>query len=63
MSTQEEHKRTEGARTKAATAGAVLHEGRIGGDWKFQKSPAYLAARLAVWDELYKAQEQVYQGK
>jgi len=30
----EEHKRTEGARTKAVTAGSVK-EGKVGGDWKF----------------------------
>ncbi len=32
---KEEHKRTEGARTKASTAGTVQGSGKIGGEWKF----------------------------
>ena len=51
----EAHKRTEGARTKAATAGKIQDSGvvKIGGDWKFQKNPAFLAERVAIWKELY----------
>lgn len=60
---QEEHKRQDGARTKAATAGTVADKGKIGGEWKFQKGPQFLKDRLAVWDELYSKQEEVYKGK
>lgn len=37
----EAHKRTDGGRTKAATAGKIEDKGvvKIGGDWKFQKKP------------------------
>ena len=61
----EDHKRQEGARTKAATAGQVQDTGdvRIGGEWAFQKQPTFLRDRLAVWDRLYALQEQVYEGK
>jgi|DEB0MinimDraft_12_1074336.scaffolds.fasta_scaffold06651_2 hypothetical protein len=41
----EEHKRLEGARTKAATAGTVK-DGKLGGDWKFTKKPLFLEERL-----------------
>lgn len=61
MST-EEHKRQEGARTKAVTAGTV-QDGKVGGDWKFQKDPVFLKERLAIWDELHAKQEEVYKGK
>lgn len=60
---QEEHKRVDGARTKATTAGTVADQGKIGGDWKFQKDPQFLKDRLAVWDELYAKQTDVYKGK
>lgn len=63
MSTvEEEHKRSEGVRTKAATAGTVTQVGKIGGEWKFQKQPAFLAERIAVWDELNAKQVEVYKG-
>jgi len=60
---KEDHSRQEGARTKAATSGAVVQAGKIGKEWKFQKDPAFLKERLAVWDELYAKQEEVYKGK
>ena len=64
MSSDPEHKRQDGARTKAATAGLVVGENiRIGGERKFQKKPAFLAERLAVWDQLYEKQVKVYDGK
>ena len=64
MSSDHEHKRQDGARTKAATAVLVVVENiRIGGEWKFQKKPAFLAERLAVWDQLYEKQVKVYDGK
>ena len=59
----EEHKRQEGARTKASTAGQVADQGRIGGEWKFQKAPKFLEDRLKVWDELFEKQTKVYAGK
>jgi len=59
---QEEHKRAEGARTKAATSGQV-EQGKVGGEWKFQKGPGFLKERLAVWDELIAKQVEVYKGK
>jgi len=62
MST-EEHKRQEGARTKAATSGTVKKDGKIGGEWKFQKGPQFLKDRLAIWDDLYAKQKEVYAGK
>jgi len=58
----EEHKRQEGARTKAATAGTV-QDGKVGGEWHFQKKPQFLADRLVYWNELYEKQTQVYAGK
>ena len=59
---QEEHKRVEGARTKVATTGQV-DQGKVGGEWKFTKSPVFLAERLAVWNELIEKQDKVYAGK
>ena len=35
MPGEEDHKRDEGARTKAATAGTVDRAGKIGGELKF----------------------------
>ena len=42
-------------RTKATTKGSVKDEGQvmIGGEWKFNKNPAYLKFRTEVWDELF----------
>ena len=61
----EAHKRTDGARTKAATKGQIKEtEGvKIGGDWKFQKNPAFLKERVGIWTELYEAQKKVIAGK
>lgn len=59
-----DHKREDGARTKVATTGTVKQENvKIGGEWKFQKNPAYIKERQAVWEELYAAQEKKYAGK
>ena len=52
-SKEEEHKRTEGARTKAATAGLVKGDSHLGGEWKFQVNPPFLQERVQVWDELF----------
>ena len=38
----EEHKRQEGARTKAVTAGTVKDDKHLGGEWKFSKNPPFL---------------------
>lgn len=58
----DQHKRTEGARTKAATKGQIgdSENQKIGGDWKFQKNPAFLKERLAIWTGLYDKQKEVY---
>lgn len=63
MSAVEEHKRQDGARTKAATAGTVASKGKIGGELKFHKNSPFLKERLAIWDDMYKKQEEVYKGK
>jgi hypothetical protein len=53
----EEHKRQDGARTKASTAGTVQGKNiKIGGEWKFQKNPTFLKERMAIWDKLYEIQ-------
>lgn len=58
-----DHKREDGARTKAATAGTIADSDvKIGGDWKFQKQPPFLKERMAIWDELYAAQETKIKG-
>jgi hypothetical protein len=49
----EDHKRTDGARTKAVTAGTVKQDGKLGGVWQFKKNPEFLKERLAVWEELF----------
>lgn len=59
----EEHKRQDGARTKAVTAGTVKKDGKIGGEWKFQKGPGFLKERTDIWDELFATQKEVYAGK
>ena len=58
-------KRVEGARTKASTAGSVgtVANIKIGGEWKFQKKPAYIKDRMAVWEELYAVQLKNYESK
>ena len=60
----EDHKRQEGARTKAATGGSIKDtDVKIGGDWKFQKNPSFLKERLAIWESLFTKQTAVYEGK
>ena len=53
------HSRKEGKRTKLATSHKVAgHEDIqiLGGDWKFQKRPAFIDERNAYWDALYAKQ-------
>ena len=47
----EEHKRQEGARTKATTVVEIKDNKnvKIGGDWKFSEKPEYLKKRNDVW--------------
>lgn len=53
-----DHKREDGARTKAATAGVIKDtDVKIGGEWKFAKNAPFLKARLDIWDELYAKQD------
>ncbi len=51
------HSRKEGKRTKLATSHKTGAEEIqiIGGEWKFQKKPAFLAERAAYFAELYAA--------
>lgn len=53
------HSRKEGKRTKLATSHKVAGHEEIqilGGDWKFQKRPAFIDERNAYWDALYAKQ-------
>ena len=63
MPGEEDHKRDEGARTKAATAGTVAGSGKLGGELKFHKNSPFLKDRVAIWDEMYAKQAEVYKGK
>jgi len=63
MPGEEDHKRDEGARTKAATAGTVVKQGKLGGELKFTKNSAFLKERVEVWDEMFAKQTEVYKGK
>ena len=52
------HARRVGKRTKLATSHKVATDEEIhiiGGEWKFQKKPAFLAERSAYFNQLYKA--------
>ena len=62
MVEENKHARKEGKRTKIATSHKVASEEieRIGGEWKFQKKPAFLAERSAYFNELFAIQEQKY---
>ena len=56
------HSRKDGKRTKLATShktGSEVVE-VIGGEWKFQKKPAFLAERNTFWDTLYVAQTEKF---
>ena len=56
MSNKEDHKRKEGARTKAVTAGKVKKEGvKLGGVLKFEKNPKFLDDRVTIWEKMYSA--------
>ena len=61
----EAHKRTDGARTKAATKGQVgdAANQKIGGEWKFQKNAAFLKERVDMWKELHEIQQKKIAGK
>ncbi len=54
--------RKEGKRTKLATSHKTGAEEIqiIGGEWKFQKKPAFLAERATYFNELYAAQVEKY---
>ena len=54
---ESKHARKEGKRTKIATSHKVgsAEIERIGGEWKFQKKPAFLAERSAYFNQLYEA--------
>ena len=63
VSNQDYHSRKEGKRTKLATSHKVAGGEEvqiIGGEWKFQKKPAFIAERSAFFEQLYKEQEQKY---
>lgn len=51
------HARKEGKRTKLATSHKTGAEEIqiIGGDWKFQKKPKFLAERTTYFNELFEA--------
>jgi len=59
---KEDHKRQEGARTKAVTYGSVANDGLIGGEIKFEKNSAFLKDRIEIWDDLFAKQKVVYEG-
>ena len=57
------HARKEGKRTKLATSHKVATQEEvqlIGGEWKFQKKPAFLKERSDYFDSLWTLQEQKY---
>lgn len=61
----DEHKRTENKRLTAATGPKVVTDEnqKIGGDFKLQKNPAFIAERKVIFDELYATQQAQYKGK
>ena len=63
MPGETDHKREEGARTKAATAGTAMQAGRLGREMKFQKNAGFLKDRVVIWDEMFAKQVEVYKGK
>jgi hypothetical protein len=48
---ESKHARIDGKRTKAAT-GESVKDGKLGGEWKFQKNPAFLKDRVKYFDAL-----------
>jgi hypothetical protein len=50
---ESKHARVEGKRTKGAT-GESVQDGKLGGDWKFQKNPTFLKDRVQYFDSLLK---------
>ena len=57
--TESKHALVEGKRTKAAT-GESVQDGKLGGDWKFQKNPSFLKDRVDYYDSLLKVQIENY---
>lgn len=58
-----DHSRKEGKRTKLATSHKVAGQEEIqilGGDWKFQKKPAFITTRREYFAELFEAQKVKY---
>lgn len=53
------HARADGKRTKAGT-GELVHDGKLGGEWKFQKNPAFLKDRVQYFDSLLQLQNENY---
>ncbi len=57
-SEKQDHSRTEGKRIQEGTVHAVKeNQGKIGGEHKFSKDPAFLESRVKYFDELYATQE------
>jgi threonyl-tRNA synthetase len=56
------NQRTEGKRTKDATAKGVSEDGPqlIGGEWSFRKRPDFLKQRVELFSKLYEAQKAKY---
>jgi len=56
---ESKHARVEGKRTKATT-GESVQDGKLGGEWKFQRNPAFLKDRVQYFDSLLKVQSETY---
>lgn len=56
---ESKHARAEGKRTKTGTDGKV-QEGKLGGELKFTKNPAFLKSRVVFFDNLLKEQAEKY---
>ena len=50
---ENKHNIAHGARTKVGTDGKV-QDGKLGGELKFVKNPAFLKSRVEFFDNLYK---------
>lgn len=58
------HQREEGKRLKAGTGPSIEDSAaKIGGVLKFEKNPAFISQRHAIFQELYEAQQKKYEGK
>lgn len=47
-----------GKRSKEATAGTITEHGKIGGEFKVAKNPAFLQERLKLFNEIYERQQE-----